>query len=146
MRILAPITISPNPPIASAIRPNFSPMKRPIRMPVVAIKKVAHPIARAVTTMSPSMKAKVGPTAIASMLVPMAVATSIFREWRFGLHRASRPRALSQIICAYGSEQSESDPVIYRGDIAACGETGRPAHHGRDRLDGAEHNARAQGF
>ena len=40
MRILAPITISPIPPIASAMRPNLSPMKRPIRMPSVAIKKV----------------------------------------------------------------------------------------------------------
>jgi hypothetical protein len=51
-------------------------------MPTVAIKKVAHPIARAVTTMSASMKAKVTPTAIASMLVPMAVADTAFHGYR----------------------------------------------------------------
>jgi hypothetical protein len=46
------------------------------------------------------MKAKVTPTAIASMLVPMAVATNTFRECRFGFRRASGRRALSQIILA----------------------------------------------
>lgn len=60
-KILAPIVISPIPLITSAMRPNFSPIMRPIRMPTVAMRKVAHPIARAVTTMSALMKPKVTP-------------------------------------------------------------------------------------
>jgi len=51
------------------------------------------------------------------------------------------------VLCAaYRGEQSEGDPVIYCGNIAACGEADRPTHHGRDRLDDAEQNACAQGF
>jgi hypothetical protein len=68
------------PPIISAQRPKRVPINRPASMPPVDMTNVAAPIASAMTRIFTSRKARDTPTAMASMLVPSAVASNTRSE------------------------------------------------------------------
>src|SRR5216683_102625 len=56
------------------------------------------------------------------------------------------PHAIPDHFTANDSKQAERDPMIDGGDVDACSETGGPTDYRRDRLDGSEHKAGAEGF
>ena len=120
----------------------------PSRMPSVVIANVAKPIAAAVAMMPTPSKARLTPTASASMLVPIAVITE--KPGRMALRFLDLGDAAQAVIDHLDADRREHgkrNPMIGGKIIAgAHGRAEQPADDRRYRLDDAENQAAAQRF
>ena len=78
--IHTPTAMSVSPPKTSALCPNTEPIVRPNITPSVTMNVVANPIRAAAIKMFTLINASPTPTAIASMLVPIAVRETLRKE------------------------------------------------------------------
>jgi hypothetical protein len=104
------------------------------------------PITTTGTMIETSRKAKLTPTARASMLVATARKVRTRRSRRFATPHASFGRhRLVDHLSAYQRQKSEGDPVIVTDDEVAELKPAEPADHRHEGLKGAEEESSSEG-